>query len=169
MTTWFIRAEMPDDRAAIHAVVAEAFGQPDEAKLVDQLRADGDAVISLVAAEDAVVVGHVMQSTMRAPFRALGLAPVSVVRARQGTGVGSALIRDTIRLAREAGYAALFVLGDKDYYGRFGFDVEAARGFASPYAGDHFAVLELEPFGVREGAVDYVPAFAALYVLIPPA
>ena len=145
MTSFKIRAETPDDRAAVHAVVAGAFGQSDEADLVEQLHADGDVFVSLVAEEDGAVIGHVLLSAMRAPIRALGLAPVSVGPARQGTGVGSALIREAIRLAREAGYAAIFVLGDQAYYGRFGFDVDAARGFASPYAGDHFAVLALEP------------------------
>lgn len=162
MTTITLRAETPADRDQVRAAVADAFGQPDEADLVERLNADGDAVVSLVAIQGRVVVGHVMLSTMLAPFRALGLAPVSVAPARQGTGVGSSLIREAIRVAREAGYAAIFVLGDQDYYGRFGFDVDAARGFASPYAGDHFAVLELEPLSIREGAVDYAPAFAAL-------
>ena len=44
---------------------------------------------------------------MRAPFRALGLAPVSVVPARQGTGVGSALIREAMDEERGATEAAL--------------------------------------------------------------
>ena len=162
MTPFRIRSETPADRAAVHAVVAAAFGQADEADLVEQLHADGDVLISLVAEAGGEIVGHVLLSAMRAPFRALGLAPVSVVPARQGTGVGSALIREAIRKAREAGYAAIFVLGDQAYYGRFGFDVDAARGFASPYAGDHFAVLALEPLSVREGAVDYAQAFGAL-------
>ncbi len=162
MTSISIRTEAPDHRDQVRAVVAEAFGQPGEADLVERLHADGDVVVSLVAMESEQIVGHVMLSTMQAPLRALGLAPVSVAPAWQGTGVGSALIREAIRLAREVGYTAIFVLGDQDYYGRFGFDVEAARGFACPYAGDHFAVLELEPLSVREGAVDYAPAFAAL-------
>jgi len=162
MTSFNIRPETPSDRAAVHAVVASAFGQPDEADLVEQLQADGDVVVSLVAEAGGDIVGHILLSAMRAPFRALGLAPVSVIPARQGTGVGSALIGEAIRLAREAGYAAIFVLGDQAYYGRFGFDVDAARGFTSPYAGDHFAVLALEPLSVTTGAVDYAPAFAAL-------
>ncbi len=156
-----IRAEQPTDKAAIHAVVAAAFGQKDEADLVDALRDAGDAVVSLVAMEDDRIIGHVMLSAMRAPFRALGLAPVSVEPGRQSVGLGSALIKAAIRVAREAGYAAIFVLGDQAYYGRFGFDVEAAAGFASPYAGHHFAVLALEPLPATEGAVDYAPAFGA--------
>jgi putative acetyltransferase len=162
MTSFNIRAETPADRVAVHAVVASAFGQPDEADLVEQLHADGAVFVSLVAEEGGAVVGHVMLSGMQAPFRALGLAPVSVIPGRQGIGVGSALVREAIRMAREAGYAAIFVLGDQAYYGRFGFDMAAARGFASPYAGDHFAVLALEPLPTTTGAVDYAPAFAAL-------
>ena len=161
-TTPRVRAEQPGDQAAIHAVVAAAFGQAAEADLVDRLRNAGDAVVSLVAEEDGRIVGHVMLSTMRAPFRALGLAPVSVRPDRQNTGLGSAMIVEAIRLAREADYAALFVLGDEAYYGRFGFDVEAAAGFVSPYAGSHFAMLVLQPLMVFVGAVDYAPAFAAL-------
>jgi putative acetyltransferase len=157
-----LRAESPGDRAQVRAVVAGAFSQPDEADLVARLTADGDVVVSMVAEDGGEIIGHVLLSGMQAPFLALGLAPVSVIPTRQGAGVGSALIREAIRLAREAGYAAIFVLGDQAYYGRFGFDVDAARGFASPYAGDHFAVLELGPLRVREGAVDYAPAFAAL-------
>jgi putative acetyltransferase len=157
-----IRPEQPADRAAIHALVAAAFGQKDEADLVDALRDAGDSVVSLVAVKDDRIVGHVMLSRMQAPFRALGLAPVSVIPDRQSAGVGSALINEAIRLAREAGYAAIFVLGDQAYYGRFGFDVEAAAGFSSPYAGHHFAVLVLQPLSAITGAVDYAPAFGAL-------
>lgn len=162
MAKFQIRSETPADLAAVRAVVASAFGQADEADLVERLHADGDVVVSLMAEDGGEIIGHVLLSTMLAPFRALGLAPVSVVPARQGAGVGSALIYEAIRLAREAGYEAVFVLGDQVYYSRFGFDLDTARGFASPYAGDHFAVLELTPLNARTGAVDYAPAFAAL-------
>jgi len=157
-----VRPEQPADRAAIHAVVVAAFGQKDEADLVDVLRDAGDAVVSLVAVEGDRVVGHVMLSAMQAPFRALGLAPVSVVPDRQSAGLGSALIVEAVRLAHEAGYAAIFVLGDQAYYSRFGFDVEAAAAFSSPYAGHHFAVLALQPLPTTTGAVEYAPAFGAL-------
>jgi putative acetyltransferase len=64
--------EGPADRAGVREVVLAAFGGRQEADLVDRLRADGDAEISLVAVDGAHLVGHVLFSPMTAPFRALG-------------------------------------------------------------------------------------------------
>lgn len=158
-----VRDEQPADHAAIYDVVKAAFGQAAEADLVDQLRRDGDAVVSLVAVEDEAIVGHVLLSGMRAPFRALGLAPVSVRPDRQRAGVGSALVREALARAGRDGWDAVFVLGDPAYYERFGFDPAAARGFASPYAGPHLmAALLKGRLPVMTGQVDYAPAFGAL-------
>src|SRR5262245_38453440 len=44
-----IRVEQPGDIPHIRDIVAHAFGQRAEADLIDQLRADGDALVSLVA------------------------------------------------------------------------------------------------------------------------
>lgn len=83
-----IRNEKPRDRAVIEA----AFARPEEADLVDRLREDGDREVALVAVEGCRIVGYVLFSRMRAPFRALGLAPVAVVPDRQRSGGGSGLI-----------------------------------------------------------------------------
>jgi putative acetyltransferase len=158
-----IRTELRGDEAAVASVVARAFGQADEARLVEQLRADGDAAISLVALLDDLVVGHVMLSRMLAPFRALGLAPLSVEPEHQRTGIGRALVGEALSLAGKQGWEAVFVLGDPAYYGRFGFRVDLARGFLSPYAGPHLMALPLrERLPADEGGVDYAPAFASL-------
>ncbi len=158
-----IREEQANDRCLISDVVEQAFGQPDEARLVERLRADGDATISLVAVIDDAVAGHVLLSPMAAPFRALGLAPVSVAPRHQRSGVGRALIEAAINRARAGGWSAIFVLGDPGYYGRFGFRVDLATGFASPYAGPYLMVLPLGAvLPVAEGAIDYAPAFSAL-------
>lgn len=139
-----VREEIPADHDAARRVVTAAFGQPDEARLVDRLRADGDVVISLVAEEAGEgVVGHVLLSVMDAPFRALALAPVAVAPQRQGQGVGSALVREALSRAAAQGWFAVFVLGDPPYYQRFGFRAELAAGFESPYAGRHFMGLAL--------------------------
>ncbi len=157
-----VRPEGANDAAAIRAVVAAAFGRADEAELVDRLRADGDGAVSLVADDGDAVVGHVMLSTMTAPFRALALAPISVVPARQGQGIGSSLIRAAIETARADGWQGVFVLGDQAYYNRVGFDVVAAQGFASPFAGHHFALQSFTPrTELANGAIEHAAAFFA--------
>ena len=158
-----IRSERPIEIAAVNEVVAAAFARPDEAKLVACLRADGDAVISLVAVDGGKIVGHVMFSRMTASFPALGLGPVSVRPERQRSGVGSRLVREGLTRAQEGGWKAVFVLGDPGYYRRFGFDPALASGFRCRYAGPHLMALALGSGSVTGGAmVDYPTAFGAL-------
>jgi putative acetyltransferase len=159
-----IRPESPADIAFIRDVHQQAFGGGQEAMVVDALRSDGSAILSLVAEDGDRIAGHVTFSRMDAPFPALGLAPVGVLPARQRTGIGSALIRHGIASATEEGWEAIFVVGDPNYYLRFGFDAGMASGFESPYAGPYLMALPLTAHGlvVRRGRIAYAPAFAGL-------
>jgi len=136
-----IRDEAVGDQSAIHELHVLAFRGPAEAKLVDDLRQSGDVVISLVAAGGDRILGHILFSKLHAPMRALALAPVGVHPDFQRRGIGSALIRKGLERARNDGWEAVFVLGDTGYYSRFGFSVEAAAGYSSPYSGEHFMIL----------------------------
>jgi putative acetyltransferase len=158
-----IRDEEPGDIDGIRKVVGAAFRQPLEAELVDQLRANRYSVISLVADDAGEIIGHVLFSEMTAPFKALGLAPVSVAPSRQRNGIGSQMIRAGLKQAANSGWEAVFVLGDPGYYRRFGFSPDCASGFASPYAGPDLMALFLNgDLPVTDGEVGYAPAFAAL-------
>ncbi|MGL4289713.1 MAG: GNAT family N-acetyltransferase [Phreatobacter sp.] len=158
-----IRSERPADAVAIRRILEAAFPGPAEAGLVEELRADGDAALALVAEDGADIVGHVMSSPMAAPFRALGLGPVGVAPARQGAGIGETLIRQGLAEAEAAGWQAVFVLGDPAYYRRLGFDPALASGFASPYAGPYLMALAVgAPLPATTGQVDYAPAFGRL-------
>ena len=162
-TAMNIRDEGPDDSAGIRALVLAAFEGRQEADLVDRLRADGDAEISVVAVDGDQIVGHVLFSPMNAPFRALGLAPVSVAPDRQGEGIGESLIRAGLDRARQAGWQGVFVMGDPAYYSRFGFDPSLASGFASPFAGPYLMAAALDgALPTITGKLDYAPAFDAL-------
>ena len=78
-------------------------------------------------------------------------------------GSASALVRSGIESAGERGWQAIFVLGAPEYYGRFGFGAMAARGFSSPYSGEHFMMSQLGwPAPVERGVVQYPPAFDRL-------
>jgi putative acetyltransferase len=158
-----IRDQTAADRRSVYDVVAAAFDQTLEAELVEALSGAGDTVISLVAEHDGHIIGHIALSKMEAPFRALALAPLSVSPDRQRIGVGSRLVRGAIDHAKATGWAAIFVFGSPDYYQRFGFDVEEAKGFSSPYAGGHFMVLGLSQMLPTSGELRHAPAFAALY------
>ena len=163
-----IRPERPDDVAAIREVNRLAFAQEDEADLVDALRAGGFAVASLVAEDAGRIVGHIFFS--RLPIEAAGrvieaaaLAPMAVLPDRQCEGIGSALVRAGLAVCREAGIAAVVVLGHPDYYPRFGFSSHAARGLRSPFpgAGPAFMALELVAgaLDAHDATVRYAPPF----------
>jgi len=159
-----VRLETPGDIQAIRIVEEIAFGQRDEARLVDDLRAAGDAVFSLVAVKDGIIAGHAMFSRMQAPFPALALGPIAVLPEYRRTGIASALIREGIARGEAAGWLGIFVLGDPAFYRRFGFSAASARGFTSPYAGPHLMALPLggNELPVEEGRIEHAPAFAKL-------
>jgi len=157
-----IREERAGDRESVRSVIDAAFGGTAEAELVERLHADGDAEIALVAEEEGRIVGHILFSRMAAPFRALGLAPLAVAPERQGRGIGGGLVRAGLARAGEEGWEAVFVLGDPDHYGRFGFSLAAAAPFRCVYSGPHFMALSLGPALPAAGEVAYAPAFAAL-------
>ena len=164
-----LRPAARSDASDIRTVHLLAFPTAAEADLVEQLARDGDAVISIVAVEDRKIVGHVMFSRMDVnangkTLNALSLAPVAVIPERKGCGIGSALIKAGISEALRTGGEIIFVLGDTDFYGRFGFEAETARPFASPYAGPHFQALLLDrTIGPLEsGTAQHARAFDGL-------
>jgi putative acetyltransferase len=167
MTVLAIREERPEDFEGIREVNRFAFGRDAEAQLVDQLRADGSVIASLVAIENDQIIGHILFSnlpihTPSRVIRAGALAPMSVGPSRQRQGVGSTLVRKGIEECFKIGVNVVFVVGHLDYYPRFGFSAEKARCISSKYSGPHFMALELTPHildGVF-GTVRYPSAFS---------
>lgn len=167
-----IRGATGGDVAAIDALLLGSFPAPDEARLVQQLCIDGDMVLCLIADDEdsGALAGMVAFSRMAVeidgkPIAAVALAPVAVAPTYRRQGVAEALIEAGLAQVAEAGAMLCFVLGDTGFYGRFGFSADWAKGFASPYAGEHLMALPLQeramPCGVR-GAADHAAAFARL-------
>jgi putative acetyltransferase len=165
-----VREETPEDAEAIREVHRRAFGQEDEARLVDALRGGGYARLSLVAEEGGRVVGHVLFSdlpivTQAGTLHALALAPVAVLPAHQRQGVGSRLVREGLRACAEAGHRVVVVVGHPAYYPRFGFSAQLDGRLKAPFSGPAFMALELVPGALAEGPfvageVRYPPPFA---------
>ena len=157
-----IEPERPEHRVEIATLLCSAFGGASEAQLVGRLHRDGLVLVSLVALDQDEVVGCVMLSRLGATLdgcviEAAALAPVAVRPDRQRQGIGSALIRAAIDRARVLGIEAIFVLGHRNYYPRFGFSPALAARFEAPFAGDSFMTLELKPNALAgtAGAVRY--------------
>lgn len=161
-TSIVIRGERQEDKEAIRALLDSAFGGSAESRLVDQLRSGGELVLGLVAESDGQAAGYVALSALKSPERALSLAPVAVVPSHQRRGIGSLLIGEALRQARADGWRMIFVLGEPEYYGRFGFTTQGAMGFDCRYAGPYFQALQLTESPVAPAPVAYSAAFADL-------
>jgi putative acetyltransferase len=166
-----VRLETPSDHDAVRRVHASAFTTPEEADLVDALRAAAKPLVSLVAEEDGEVVGHVMFSPVTLPDhperRLMSLAPLAVVPTRQRSGIGAALLRAGLEHCREIGTGAVVVLGHPTYYPRFGFVRADDYGIGCPFLdapSDAWMLLELEPGHLRgaNGATRWHGAFDAI-------
>ncbi|WP_109355359.1 GNAT family N-acetyltransferase [Sphingorhabdus sp. EL138] len=164
-----LRTEGTDDQQPIFAVNKAAFATDAEARLVDMLREDGDLYFSQVAEEDGTIIGHIALSPMDTtaddrPVKALGLGPVAVAPNRQHEGVGSQLVQAAIRWAQSQDWQLIILLGNPRYYSRFGFSVEDAKPFASPFAGPYFQALWLDETAQKpqSGRAEYAPAFGRL-------
>ena len=171
----FVRAETEADVPAVRQLNELAFGRPQEAALVDALRAAAHPHVSLVAVEDGEVVGHIFFSPVSiepdepvstnaaAAGMALGLAPMAVLPDQQNRGIGSQLVREGLRACRSLGCEVVVVLGHPGYYPRFGFVTASRKGLRCEYdvPDEVFMATELSPgalAGVR-GLVKYHPAF----------
>jgi putative acetyltransferase len=163
-----IRRETADDRDAIRLVDEEAFGQRDEADLVDALRQSDAAAVSLVAELGGCIVGHILFSPVEIesaarPPRAAGLGPLAVLPEHQRQGIGSRLTRVGLQVCREEGCRAAVVLGNPAFYTRFGFSPAEGFGLRCTFdaPAEAFMAMELVPGSLAEccGLVRFRPEF----------
>lgn len=162
-----IREERPEDVAAIREVNRLAFGQDEEGTLVDALRAGGGAMLSLVATLDGRVVGHIMYSPLRVgEVTGAALAPMAVLPGHQRRGIGSQLVRASLRRLEETGCPFVLVLGHAGYYPRFGFTPAREQGITCPWdvPDDVFLLLVLDEGRMASvtGQAVYRPEFSTV-------
>jgi len=160
-----IRNEKESDSARISEVISFAFkDEPHtdgrEAEIVELLRDDSALTISLVAEVDDEIVGHVAFSKITINDEFIdwyGLAPVSIEPKYQNKGIGSKLIREGIKLLKEINAKGCVLLGEPNYYQRFGF--ETYQQLVLPdIPAEYFQALAFSD-SIPSGVVKYHRAF----------
>jgi putative acetyltransferase len=161
-----IRREQPRDAAAIRQVHQAAFPTTAEADLVERLRDHGKAAVALVAEDEGQIVGHIVFSpvTFDPPVAviAYGLAPMAVLADHWKHGVGRRLVQNGLAECHAQGACLVVVVGEPDYYERFGFERASRHGLRNEFgAEDAFMVYLLDarqhpPPGT---VVKYAPEF----------
>ena len=160
-----VRAERESDFPEIFAVVQAAFGDEPIGPLVDALRPLPGYLpdLALVAEDEGEIVGYVMFSHVDVAEggRVLMLSPLGVRPDRQRQGIGSALVEEGLRRAKERGEPVVIVEGDPRYYSRFGFRRASELGLDDPHEGipdGAYQALAYAPDHPR-GRVVYPPPF----------
>lgn len=124
-----IRRETFADIQAIEDLTAAAFRNAPHTShtehfIVNALREAGKLAVSLVALENAEVIGHVAVSPVTISDGSddwFGLGPVSVSPEQQRQRIGSRLMEQALAELREQGASGCVVLGYPHFYSRFGF------------------------------------------------
>lgn len=125
-----IRNELPQDICLIEVVTVAAFKEAPQTShteqfIVNALRKSDALTISLVAEDDDQVIGHVAVSPVTISDGSehwYGLGPISVLPERQGQGIGTMLMTRALKRLRALGAEGCVLLGDPNYYKRFGFN-----------------------------------------------
>lgn len=152
-----IRPVREEDSPAVYELVKTAFqtarvSDGAEQDFVEELRRREGFSLELVAQREGTLTGHVMLTKTDVPcppgedprdWKFLMLAPLSVRLEDRGRGLGGVLIREAVRRVEAS---AIFLVGDPDYYGRYGFENAVEFGFtnASGVPDRYLLVLPLE-------------------------
>ncbi|MEA5445122.1 N-acetyltransferase [Gammaproteobacteria bacterium AB-CW1] len=163
-----IREEEPGDVNALDRVHRAAFRREAEGDLIRQLREDSQLAISLVATVSEHPVGHIAFSPVTPAGTGatpLALGPVGVDPEHERRGIASRLVQAGLDKAREMGTPWIAVLGDPQFYGRFGFEPASTLDLKGEFGdSEAFRVLILDDAGKPPAGslIQYHPAFQSL-------
>lgn len=130
-----IRLENEKDFRNVENMTREAFGdiyKPgcDEHLMVHKIRNINAFIKELhfVACDEEMIVGNVVYTKAKVinenneELEILCMGPLGILPSYQGKGIGSLLMRHSIKVAKALGYNAVVIFGNPNYYHRFGFE-----------------------------------------------
>ncbi len=164
-----IQKETSEHYLAVHEILITSFKSDAESKLVTALREKSMAVLSLVALQNGKVVGHVLFTEVTtsplSKAQGLGLAPLAVKSEYQKQGIGAQLVQEGLRLCTGLGYDYIVLLGDPEYYQRFGFKRASGFGLQNEYGVDEpFMIIKLTDCDIQNAMIHYCQEFSLFSV-----
>ncbi len=156
-------------------LIRESFSQSEhgygnEAELVDKIRNEEGYIkdLEIVAFEDGKITGHGLLSEVsivnqNQSFKGLVLAPLDVLPAYQGKGIGAAILLELEKRAKILDYSFISILGHESYYPRFGYVPASQYQIQAPFEvpNENFMIKELIDGRLegKSGVIQYSEAF----------
>lgn len=165
-----IRKENVNDYEEVYNVIKTAFEKAEhsdgkEQELVIELRKSNSFIpeLSLVALEENKIVGYILFTKIKiGNSTELALAPLAVLPKYQRKGIGTKLIKEGHKIAKQLNYNYSVVLGNNKYYSRLGYITANKYNIKAPFdiEDNYFMAIKLnENAELIEGIVEYDEAF----------
>lgn len=148
-----IRQENENDYEKIYNVVKRSFQTAEytdgnEQDLVEELRKGDNFIpeLSLVAMKENQIVGYILFTKIAiGEHEELALAPLAVLSEYQRQGIGKELTKKGHKIAKQLGYHYSVVLGNKQYYSKFGYVPAKHFGIIAPFEveNENFMAIQL--------------------------
>jgi predicted N-acetyltransferase YhbS len=166
-------AEISAHDGEIETIHADAFGPGRFARAAFRIREGGphERSLSRVATVDGKVIASVrLTPILVGETRALLLGPLAVAPTYMNRGIGRALMKESLELAKNGGHRLVILVGDEPYYGPFGFKAMPIGSVEFPAPVDPKRILVCELIeGASHGVIGIVRhATNSLEPLAPP-
>ncbi len=165
-----IRKEDVNDYGEVYNVIKTAFKKAEhsdgnEQDVVVLLRKSNSFIpeLSLVAVNENKIIGYILFSKVKiGNDTELALAPLVVLLEYQRKGVGTLLIKEGHKIAKQLNYNYSIVLGSNKYYSRLGYIPASKYNIKAPFdvEDECFMAIKLnESEKIINGIVEYDKAF----------
>ena len=129
--------ETPSDVPEIEVFLNQSFGPERSIRTAYKIRQGLSPIepLKLVAkSEDGQLLASIRYWPIKIgeAHNALLLGPIVVRSDKQGAGIGVALIEHSLQKAKQLGYDKVVLIGDPEYYERFGFVNAIDLGIEAP-------------------------------------
>jgi len=163
-----IRQENVNDYAQVYNVIKTAFetaehNDGNEQDLVIALRKSKSFIpgLSLVAVNENKIIGYILFTKVKVGNSIeLALAPLAVLLEYQRKGIGTSLIKEGHRIAKQLEYNYSIVLGSNEYYSKLGYVPASKYNIKAPFHVEdkYFMAIKLNE-KIINGIVEYDKVF----------